>query len=246
VLDLAIEPAGSVAADDGNLVVVAARALAEKGGIEAGARLRLIKGIPVAGGLGGGSADAAAALVLLDRLWRLGLGRTRLHRLAAGLGADVPFFLRGGLALGVGRGDEVYPQTDLEELAVVATAPKLEISTAEVFERYPSRLTWDRQEATVYAFAAGLRRRLGWRHLYNDLEGTVVGGWPEVGEGLRVLRASGPLHAGLSGSGAASYAVFDDPEAARRVAARLPDGWWVHVGTTLSRRAAQPKIAVEE
>ncbi len=236
---LEVEPAGAVTGGQDNLVLRAARAIAEETHVDKGARLRLRKTIPVGGGLGGGSADAAAALVALDRLWGCGLEELDLQRLAAGLGADVPFFLHGGLALGIGRGDEVFPLPDQEPMAVVVAVPKVQIPTAEAYALLSAQLTSERQEGTLYSFAVGLQGRFDWRVMTNEFEGAVVGGWPEVGEGLRMLRASHPIHASLSGSGAASFAVFDSREAAQRAAAKLPAEWFVHVGTTLRRRSAR-------
>lgn len=235
---LEVDPKGAIASGEANLVLRAARLLAEETGVSTGTRLILSKKIPVGGGLGGGSADAAAALVLLDRLWGCNLDGLGVHRLAATLGSDVPFFLHGGLALGIGRGDEVFPLPDEAELATVVVVPKVSILTAEAYRSYDEQLTSHRQKGNLYAFAAGLRGKLDWRAMTNELEEIVVRSWPEVGEGLRVLRSSSPLHASLSGSGAASYAVFDDPAAARRAADKLPADWFVHVGSTLPRRSA--------
>ncbi len=235
---LEVVPEGVVASDGGNLVLRAARLLAEEAGVLAGAKLKLRKNIPIGGGLGGGSADAAAALVLLDRLWGCNLDGLGLHRLAATLGSDVPFFLHGGLALGIGRGDEVFPLPDEVELATVVAVPKVCVSTAQAYRSYDEQLTSHRQKGNLYAFAAGLRGKLDWRAMTNELEEIVVRSWPEVGEGLQVLRSSSPLHVSLSGSGAASYAVFDDPVAAHRAAEQLPADWFVHVGSTLPRRSA--------
>jgi 4-diphosphocytidyl-2-C-methyl-D-erythritol kinase len=244
-LFLEIEPAGMVTTGADNLVLRAARALAEATGVAQGARFELTKKIPVGAGLGGGSADVVAALMLLERLWGLDGDPVLRHRLGSELGSDVPFFLHGGLAVAVGRGDEVYPLPDLPASTVLVAGPGLRLSTAEVFRRFRSRLTWERHEATVYAFAAGLREQLDWRQMFNDLEETVIGGWPEVGRGLGVIRAARPLHATLSGSGSACCAVFRDRAAACRAAADLPEGWWAHVGTTVPRRDARPEIAVE-
>src|SRR5256886_7101276 len=108
VLELRVS-APDVPSDGSNLVARAARALRETAAVSRGARITLIKRIPVAGGLGGGSADAGATLMGLSRLWRLGWPRARLAELAATLGTDVPFFLRGGAALGTGRGGRVAP-----------------------------------------------------------------------------------------------------------------------------------------
>lgn len=236
---LEVAPAGASPRGPDNLVLRAARAIAEETNIDRGARLRLRKAIPVGGGLGGGSADAAAALVALDRLWGCDLGDSDLHRLAAGLGSDVPFFLHGGLALGIGRGDEVFPLPDREPTAVVVAVPKVQIPTAEAYALLGAQLTSERQEGTLYAFVVGLQGRFDWRVMTNEFEEAVVGGWPEVGEALWMLRTSHPIHASLSGSGAASFAVFDSREAARGAAADLPADWFVHVGATLPRRSAR-------
>ena len=243
-LTLSVEPADAVSAGDDNLVLRAARRLARHVGIEAGARFRLRKRIPVGGGLGGGSADAAAALLLADALWSCRLSDETLRRLAGELGSDVPFFLSGGLALGEGRGDEITELEDQPEAPLVVAVPAVRVSTADAYARYRPRLTSKPQEGTVYAFAVGLRGRPEWREMTNDLEHTVVSSWPEVGEGLRRLRAFDPLHVSLSGSGAASFAVFDRPEAAAQAAATLPASWFVHVGTTVRRSAARLEVEV--
>lgn len=243
-ITLEVIPRGAVASDEDNLVVRAARLLGEEAGISAGASLVLHKNIPVCGGLGGGSADAAAALVLLDRLWGCDLDGLQLHRLAATLGSDVPFFLYGGMALGLGRGDDIFPLPDEVEMATVVAAPKVSVSTAEAFGLMDEQLTSHPQKGNLYAFAAGLRGKLDWRTMTNEFEEVVVRSWPEVGEGLQILRSSGSLHASLSGSGAASFAVFDGPADARRAADKLPADWFVHVGSTLARRSAE--LVVEE
>jgi 4-diphosphocytidyl-2-C-methyl-D-erythritol kinase len=243
-LALAVTPAGVVSAGDDNLVLRAARLVAAEVRDAPGARFELRKRIPVSAGLGGGSADAAAALVLANRLWAAGLDSGRLHDLAAELGSDVPFFLHGGLVFGVGRGDELVELPDLDRLAVVVVAPGVRVATSEVFERVG--LTSHRQEGTVDALAAGLRGRPDWQELTNELEAAVVGGWPGVGEALRFLRSTGPLHAALSGSGAASYAVFDDLNRARQAVAEVPSGWFVHVGVTLPRRSARLTVSISD
>jgi len=236
---LEVTPQEAVGSGEDNLVLRAARLFADHTGMYRGARFRLCKRIPVGGGLGGGSADAAATLVLLDRLWDCGLDDEALHGLAAELGSDVPFFLHGGLALGTGRGDEVVELPDLSRLPVVVTVPGVRVATAEAYARQSRQLTSHRPEGTVYAFAAGLRGQSDFRAMTNELENVVVESWPEVGEGLQRLRSCAPLVASLSGSGAASFAVFDSSEAARRAAQTLPASWFVHVGTTLRRSRAR-------
>ncbi len=121
--DLVVECDEPGLACESNLAWKAAAALAERAGVAPQAHIRIDKGIPVASGLGGGSADAAAALVGLNRLWRLGLSGDELAGVAAGLGSDVPFLLKGGTALGTGRGDEITPLTPLPGLEMLLVVP---------------------------------------------------------------------------------------------------------------------------
>jgi len=242
VLDLEVEPDGAVTDGDENLVLRAARLVKRETGCGFGARFLLHKRIPAEGGLGGGSSNAAAALVLLNRLWGCDLDLVALHDLARRLGSDVPFFLHGGLALGSGRGDEILELPDLEAFPVVVTVPDVKVPTSEAFARSDQRLTSHRQEGTLDALAAGLRGRFDWREMTNEFEATVLDGWPEVGNGLRKLRSHDPVYASLSGSGAASFAVFEKSEAARQAAAGLPANWFVHVGTTVPRSSARLEV----
>jgi 4-diphosphocytidyl-2-C-methyl-D-erythritol kinase len=242
-LELVVAPVGAVPVGDENLVLRAARALWRAARCQPGARLELSKRIPVGGGLGGGSADAAAALILLDRLWSLKLTPVELFGIAAELGSDVPFFLQGGTALGVGRGEEIIPLPDLPPLAVLVAVPELSIPTAEVYGRLPRRLTWSRPDATVIAFTAGLVREISWQGLVNDLQPTVVEGWPEVARVLGELRYHRPQHAAVTGSGAAVFAVFPDLGAARDAAAAVSSCGRVHVGVTLPREQARPRVS---
>ena len=123
--------------DSENLVVKAAELLSNHTGRALGATLHLHKNIPVSAGLGGGSSDAAAALVGLNRLWALELGRDVLHDLAAELGSDVPFFLYGGTAVCRGRGERVTPLADVPPMTYVVVCPPLTVSTREVYENLP-------------------------------------------------------------------------------------------------------------
>jgi 4-diphosphocytidyl-2-C-methyl-D-erythritol kinase len=241
-LALEVRPTGVIDGGDDNLVIRAARLVSREIGVGPGVRFTLDKNIPVGTGLGGGSADAAAALKLLDRLWDCGFDEERLHRLAAALGSDVPFFLHGGLAVGTGRGDELVKLPDRDDLALVVVAPDIRVSTREAFRLVDPRLTSTRPKGNVDAVVAGFRGRPDWRVMANELEHVVVKEWPVVGEGLRLLRDQRPIFASLSGSGAASYALFEDHEAARHAATALPAGWFVHVGSTIGRSAARLEV----
>jgi 4-diphosphocytidyl-2-C-methyl-D-erythritol kinase len=248
ILDLQVDPVNSAPPGSDNLVMRAAEALRRHTGVDAGARLKLVKRIPIAAGLGGGSSDAAATLVVLDALWDLRLEPGVLEELAAGLGSDVPFFLAGGLALATGRGEIVRSLPDLLEYGVVVCAPAIEVSTADVYDRLAttSRLTSGRPEDTVDAFAAGIEQRLRveppWHDLRNDLEPVVIEEWPEVGRAVTALKAVGPLHVAVTGSGAAAFAVFSDLEAAREGVARLEKGWDLFVASTLGRSIGRPVV----
>jgi 4-diphosphocytidyl-2-C-methyl-D-erythritol kinase len=184
------------------------------------------KRIPVGGGLGGGSSNAAITLLGLDRLWRLGLSPGDLHRLAARLGADVPFFLLGGTALGLGRGDEVYPLHRQLRGHVVVAAPGIPVSTGRVFSRIDSRLTPRMNSNSIFYFVSReLEGEESYRSLVNDLEEAALEEAPalreQAGHIRDVLRREGARHAALSGSGSSFFGLFGGVRAARRAAAAL-------------------------
>jgi 4-diphosphocytidyl-2-C-methyl-D-erythritol kinase len=248
VLELRVHPAGILSSGDDNLILRAAEALRQYAGAEAGARFELHKRIPIGAGLGGGSSNAAATLVLLDELWELHLGPAVLLDLAAGLGSDVPFFLTGGLAMATGRGEIVRPLPDLCDYGVVVCAPPIEVSTADVYGRFAagSGLTARGPKDTVGVFAAALEKTGSvtppWHDLENDLEPVVIANWPEVGRAVTALKALAPLHAAVTGSGAAAFAVFSDLDGAQSVAEGLNDGWDVYVTSTIGRSRGRPVV----
>ena len=248
VLDLQVTPESAVSSGSDNLMVRAAEALKRYTGARVGAKLELAKRIPVGAGLGGGSSDAAATLVLLDALWGLRLQFSELQVLAAEIGSDVPFFLTGGLALATGRGEIIRPLADLIDCGVVVCTPPIEIPTVRVYNRFASghRLTPRKPKATVDIFAASVdnagRIVPPWRNLKNDLEPVVVENWPEIGRAVTALKATGPLHAAVTGSGAAAFAVFTDLEAAKNGAEGLDETWKIHVGSTLRRSRGRPVV----
>ncbi len=243
-LDLGIEPGNLVSDGADNLVLRAARALWREIGRRPGARLKLEKRIPVGGGMGGGSADAAGALILLDRLWSLDLPSSDIRRLAADLGSDVPFFLHGGLALGVGRGEEVIPLGDLPPLGVLLVVPPVEVSTPEVFERLLPG-AWKRMDDRVYAGVVNSPPAIDWSAVGNDLERVVCEGWPEVAEALEGVRRSGPLFSTVSGSGATVFGVFESIEAAARAAVGVEGPDRVEVVEMIGRTRARPEAVLE-
>lgn len=225
-----------------NLVHRAAMELRRFAGVEAGVEIDMRKAIPVAAGLGGGSSDAAAALVGLDGLWGLHLGVAGLYPLARRLGADVPYFLVGGTALGLGRGDEVYPLERQVRAHIVLVDLEHPVSTAAVFERIDARLTARENSNRIFRFI--LRDLAGdvsaMRHLANDLEEAALEEAPRLAGPMRrarrLLSDGGAKLASLSGSGATYFGVFDRHEEARRSAASLRGaGFRAIVTKTLTR-----------
>lgn len=247
-LELRVDPVGVVSSAGDNLVLRAADALRRYAGVEVGAKLELSKRIPIGAGLGGGSSDAAASLVLLDELWDLHVEPGALMEIAAGLGSDVPFFLAGGLAMATGRGEIVLPLPDLGNYGVVVCTPPIEVSTADAYGLLStrSRLTSRNPDATVDAFVAGSEDgrivEPPWRDFENDLEPAVIETWPEVGRAVGALRATGPLHAAVTGSGASSFAVFPDLATAQAAATGLGDRWNVRVVSTVGRECGRPMV----
>ena len=217
--DLALELEGRFAtelsAGDDNLVLKAARLLRQRTGASAGARLVLDKRLPVASGLGGGSADAAAAIHLLSRRWCAAPAMSWTD-LGAELGADVPACLLSRTCRGEGRGDALGFASDIgvAGLPLLLVNPRVALSTAAVFR------AWDGID----------RGPLGeWRDGRNDLEAAAVKLVPEIGEVLEVLRAQGAELSRMSGSGATCFALFSNDArrdvAAAAIAAFRPD-WW--------------------
>ena len=214
-----------------------------------GVSVTLRKRIPVAAGLGGGTADAVAALRGLCRLWGRSPPAARLQALAADVGADGPFFLVGGTALGVGRGDEVYPLAELPRHWVVVAAPPLGVSTAEAY----GWLDDDRAAAARERPAGGAApgpapfagATLGFDGLRNDLEGPVARRRVEIGEAAGRLREAGADRAGMSGSGSAVFGLFRRRSAALDAVRglRTPGrGWTVRVTRTTDRARLEAAV----
>lgn len=241
--------APGVPADRDNLVWQAAERLWQalgRNGEPRDAHIRLEKQIPVAAGLGGGSADAAAALVGLNLVWNGRLSRRELVTLAAGLGSDVPFFLHGGTAIGLGRGDELYPVDDITRLGVVLIKPSFGVATADAYRW----LDEDRKAGAASVGTGGRRHEVegGWPTgpltLVNDLQPAVARRHPEIDEIATALIRQGALATAMSGSGSAVYGIFAE-SAARRAVERLqrPD-WLVLLTRTLSRREAVRRMGL--
>jgi 4-diphosphocytidyl-2-C-methyl-D-erythritol kinase len=212
--------------DRTNLAARAAEDLRRYARVTGGVEIAVKKRIPVGGGLGGGSSNAAAVLLGLDRMWRLGLGPAGLHPLARRLGADVPYFLLGGTALGLARGDEVYPLRHQLRAWVVLVDPGLPVSTARVFARVDACLTPRENSTSIFHFVSReLEGAGGYRLLVNDLEEAAMEEAPALRERVErirdVLRGEGARVAALSGSGSSFFGLFGGVGAARRAGAAL-------------------------
>lgn len=242
---------GEVPLDGDNLVLVAARRLMDELGMgterTAGGpttRLHLTKRIPVAAGMAGGSADAAAALVGLDRAWGAGLGADRLRTLAADVGSDVPFCVAGGTALARGTGTEVEPVPSRLAAHWVVGIDAGALSTAAVYRAFdalpvpaPSG-----PEALLAALAAGDLERMA-AALHNDLEPAAFALRPDLRERRDALRDAGALAALVSGSGPTLVALAEDAPHARTLADRVAGDF--HRVEVVTAPAGGPEVAAE-
>lgn len=207
---------------EGDLTVRAAQALQRASGTRQGADITLEKRLPLGGGLGGGSSDAATALLALNHLWKTGFSRARLLELALGLGADVPFFVQGENALVEGIGERLRPLA-LPPAWYLVLCPPVAVPTARIFA-HPD-LKRDSKPIKMQRFSA--------EQAGNDLEPVVCQEYPQVAQHLEWLRGAAP--AWVTGSGACVFAAFESERAAREVRARAPAGVQGFVAEGLAR-----------
>jgi 4-diphosphocytidyl-2-C-methyl-D-erythritol kinase len=223
----------SLSAGPENLVYRAIEAIGCEIGFRGGIRAKLQKRIPVARGLGGGSSDAAATLIGMLRLTKKQLPLARLMEIASALGADVPFFLFGGRALAVNRGDEIYPLADSSGRAIVVVSPRnIAVSTREAYGWVSQELTNRAEGPNIWKFCALCWSRQG--QVSNDFEEPVFRRHPRLGEIRDALLQRGAAEAALAGSGSAVFGVYRNPAQARRAARTFPEDS-VFVVETLSR-----------
>ena len=222
--------ASQLSGEGDNLVLKAARALAAKAGREAAAKLTLTKNLPVASGIGGGSADAAAALRALSSLWKLDLDEPALCEIAAELGSDVPVCVGSRPSWMEGRGEILSPALSLPHLPLLLVNPGVAVATKDVFAALQSRSGVERKlPPGRFRDLADLLRFLD--SSKNDLEEPARRLQPVIGEVLSALAAlPGALFTRMSGSGATCFALFPDDDSCRRAATLLADGkknWWI-------------------
>jgi len=195
-----------------DLAVRAAKALQAAAGCALGADIEVEKRIPMGGGLGGGSSDAATVLLVLDRLWKLHLGTARLQEIGVGLGADVPFFVGGRNAWVEGIGERIVP-IDVPPRWYAVLVPPVHVATRDIFAA--AELTRDRETLKMEDFSARPATAF-----VNDLEAVAVSRYPQVRSHLQWLRQYG--QARMTGSGGCVFAGFDSRDAAQGVIDALP------------------------
>ena len=221
---------------DGNLVLRAARMLAEHAGVEAGAALGLEKRLPVAAGIGGGSSDAAATLRALTALWHVAIPEEALRSLGSRLGTDIPACLCGRTVWVGGVGERIEPAAALPETGIVLANPRRELPTATVFAAQRGDFGDAGRFAPMPSDAVGLARALMTRR--NDLTDAAIGLVPEIATVLAgLVRLPGALIARMSGSGATCFALFPDRIAAVRACAALAaaePSWWCAAGALIA------------
>ncbi|WP_416047528.1 4-(cytidine 5'-diphospho)-2-C-methyl-D-erythritol kinase [Cupriavidus basilensis] len=211
-----------------DLIVRAAQALQQAGGTRFGADIAIAKRLPMGGGIGGGSSDAATTLLALNHLWGLGLGRDELKRIGLSLGADVPFFVHGENAFAQGIGEELTT-VELPESWFVIIHPRQHVPTAAIFS--DKRLTRDTAISIIADFT-GCTNKFGFGR--NDLEAIATVKFGEVARALEWLRQYSP-HARMTGSGACVFARFNDEQTAQQVLDRLPPEWDGRCAKSLSQ-----------
>ena len=225
--------------DRRNLVWKAAsllhHAVTGKSSAPRGIAIDLRKRVPSEAGLGGGSSDAAMTLLALNALWKLDLDLATLTRIGARLGADVPYFLVGGTALGLGRGDDIYPLADMPSVHVVILRPGFGVATADAYRWFDEEARRPSKEPSPRPIPPGWP---AWSStLRNDLEAPVVRHHPAIGRIRQSLLDAGARFAAMSGSGSAVFGLFERAEAARRTANDLARPGWLSLHTrTLPRR----------
>ena len=250
VLNVAATPEAAPQGKE-NLCWQAASLLRDRAKVKRGAAIRVEKAIPMRSGLGGGSSDAAATLAGLVRLWELELDRDEVAAIAAEIGADVPFFLRGGCCLARGRGEKLTPWPELSAWLVLV-APEQRVATAQAYAALRRGVTRGRRRdpsRPVQRLLAALRG--GDPHalagaLHNDFESAAMAAIADALRAKQDLLQAGCIDAGMSGSGSAVYGIAPDEAAARQVASRVGVSWpWVAVAPTVSAEESPAITEVE-
>ena len=222
-------------APENDLVVRAARLLQDACGVWEGVGISIDKRLPMGGGLGGGSSDAATTLLVLNQLLGLGLNLDDLAELGLGLGADVPVFVRGRSAWAEGIGEQLTPLPDLPAPWYVVLHPGVSVSTGNIFT--DPELTRSHSPITIRDFLGGVQE--------NTLQALVVARYPVVGEALNWLEGQGLAASRLTGSGACVFGMADSRETAGSIVRRVPAGWVAFAAQGINRHPLHAQLNLE-
>ncbi|MBX7173212.1 MAG: 4-(cytidine 5'-diphospho)-2-C-methyl-D-erythritol kinase [Pyrinomonadaceae bacterium] len=204
----------NIPTDEQNLIIRAAKLLQKRFGIKKGAEIYLEKNIPSPGGLGGGSADCAVALLGLLKLWGLNISRTELCEMGKSLGSDVPFFFFGGTALGIGRGAEIIEDEEVKEKFVVLVTPNISVPTPTAFAKLNAPRLTNYSSKSILKLCCNEAQsfRLQQTTPINDFEKVIFEIEPEIKRAKEKLLESGAKLALMSGSGASVFGIFENEE----------------------------------
>ncbi len=238
----------TLATNDENLVIRAAKVLQVRYGVDQGARIRLQKRIPLQAGLGGGSSDAAVTLVGLSKLWKLEVGRHELLPISSGLGADVSYFLYGGTARATGVGEQIETLDEATKKFVLVIKPTANMSTAAAYKALDERSLTSPNSKTILSTSPLTAEfdQIDLANLKNDFETVVFDLEPEIRRAKSALLKAGAGSALLAGSGSAVFGVFDNEDAQRRAiqTMELETGWRVFPCETIAREQYQRALSL--
>jgi 4-diphosphocytidyl-2-C-methyl-D-erythritol kinase len=234
--------------DEHNLIIRAGLLLRETAGESSGVTIELNKRIPSQAGLGGASSNAAVALIALARMWRL--DHLDLTEIASRIGADVPFFLNGGRALGEGIGTKISPLVDCETKHLIIVSPKARVPTAAAYKALDARSLTSSKSDFILAvsFAEPISSDCDLSALHNDFEGVIFEIEPEIERAKTALLKSGANAALLAGSGSSVFGIFANNDARQTALERLEcePGWRVYPCETLARNDYLKRIGVSQ
>lgn len=241
---------GSIPTGESNLIVKAAKMLRENLAIKKGAKIHLEKHIPAPGGLGGGSSNAAVALLGLIKLWGVEIDFENLCEIGKTLGSDVPFFFYGGTAVGTGRGTEIFSLEDFRKNYILIVTPKVDVPTAAAFAHLNASDLTNKGSKSILQICRDEVNSLYLRQsaLKNDFERVIFEIEPEVARVKENLFAGGAKRALLSGSGASVFGIFETSEKRQNAIEALrgePD-WRAFPVETVSRLAYQNSLRLEK
>jgi len=209
--------------DGRNLAFQAAQKLLSLTGIKKGLCIRIEKNIPIAAGLGGGSSNAAAVLLGINKLWQLGADDKTLLMLASSLGSDVPYFLLGGTVLGLGRGDELFALKEVVAEHIIIACPLKKMSSADAYKKWNLKLTKNKNDNIIIRHFSFFKGNLS-NILKNDFENVIIEEIPLIDEIKTQMKKLGSRYCLMSGSGPAVFGIFPDSNSASKAFQQMQKG----------------------